>query len=61
MLWNKTLKVKITGMGGYTGTTEANIKDNITGIKIAYWHEKDGKTKAVTAGEAGNCKPAAAD
>lgn len=43
------------------GTSDANIKDNITGIKIAYWHEKDGKTKAVTAGEAGNCKPAAAD
>ena len=44
-----------------TGTSDENIKDNITGIKIAYWHEKDGKTKAVTAGEAGNCKPATAD
>lgn len=43
-----------------TGTTEANIKDNITGIKIAYWHEKDGKTKTVTAGEAGECTAAAA-
>ena len=42
-----------------TGTTEANIKDNITGIKIAYWHEKDGKTKTVTAGEAGECTAAA--
>ena len=43
-----------------TGTSKANIKDNITGIKIAYWHEKDGKTKAVTAGEAGECDAAAA-
>ena len=27
-----------------TGTPDATIKDNITGIKIAYWHEKDNKT-----------------
>ena len=40
------------------GTSEADIKDNITGIKLTYWHEKDGKTKAVTAGEAGECKKA---
>lgn len=40
------------------GTPEADIKDNITGIKLTYWHEKDGKTKDVTAGEAGECKKA---
>ena len=40
------------------GTTRANIKDNITGIKLTYWHEKDNKTKDVTAGEAGECKEA---
>lgn len=39
-----------------TGTTRENIKDNITGIKLTYWHEKDNKTKDVTAGEAGECK-----
>ena len=44
-----------------TGTSKANIKDNITGIKIVYYHEKDGKTKTVTAGEAGECDAAAAD
>ena len=44
-----------------TGTADANVKDNITGIKIVYYHEKDGKPKAVTAGEAGNCKAADAD
>lgn len=42
------------------GTSEVNIKDNITGIKLTYWHEKDGKTKTVTAGEAGECTAAAA-
>ena len=41
-----------------TGTTRENIKDNITGIKLTYWHEKDNKTKDVTAGEAGECKEA---
>lgn len=40
------------------GTTEADIKDNITGIKLTYWHEKDNRTKDVTAGEAGECKKA---
>lgn len=39
-----------------TGTSDADIKDNITGIKIVYYHEKDNRTKSVTAGEAGNCK-----
>lgn len=41
-----------------TGTTRENIKDKITGIKLTYWHEKDNKTKDVTAGEAGECKEA---
>ena len=40
------------------GTSEADIKDNITGIKLTYWHEKDNRTKDVTAGEAGECKKA---
>lgn len=43
-----------------TGTSTGTIKDNITGIKLTYWHEKDNKTKDVTAGEAGICEPAAA-
>lgn len=43
-----------------TGTAEADIKDNITGIKLTYWHEKNGEPKNVTAGEAGACTPAAA-
>ena len=43
-----------------TGTTRENIKDNITGIKLTYWHEKDNKTKDVTAGEAGHCTEVAA-
>ena len=43
-----------------TGTTRENIKDNITGIKLTYWHEKDNKTKDVTAGEAGECTEVAA-
>lgn len=42
------------------GTSEANIKDNITGIKLTYWHEKDNRTKDVTAGEASACTAAAA-
>lgn len=43
-----------------TGTLEANIKDNITGIKLTYWHEKGNEPKHVTAGEAGECTAAAA-
>ena len=41
------------------GTHPGTIKDNITGIKLTYWHEKDNKTKDVTAGEAGDCEAAA--
>lgn len=43
-----------------TGTPTGTIKDNITGIKLTYRQEKDGKTKDVTAGEAGDCTAAAA-
>ena len=42
-----------------TGTT-GTIKDNITGIKLTYWHEKNNEPKEVTAGEAGKCEAAAA-
>lgn len=43
-----------------TGTDDGAVKDNITGIKLIYWHEKNNEPKEVTAGEAGKCEAAAA-